>query len=228
MPIPDSPAPPVEAVIWDFGGVITSSPFEAFARFERERGLPAGFLRRVNATRPDDNAWAHLERAELDHKQFDEAFARESRALGAEVRGLDVLALVSGEVRPEMVEALRRISTRPKTGCITNNFVVPAQGKPGIPYREEIMTNFHHVIESAKAGLRKPDPRIYRMMADALEVDPRACVYLDDLGVNLKPARAMGMRTIKVGEAAPAIAQLEQWLGFALGAVDGKGPGEST
>ncbi|MGE0310130.1 MAG: HAD-IA family hydrolase [Lautropia sp.] len=206
----------VEAVIWDFGGVITSSPFDAFERFERERGLPPGFLRRVNATDPHENAWARLERAEIDHDAFDDAFARESRAQGAEVRGLDVLALIAGELRPAMVEALRRVSARLKTGCITNNFVVPAHADTGIPYRVEVMACFDHVIESAKTGLRKPDPRIYRMMADALGVDARACVYLDDLGVNLKPAREMGMRTIKVGDPDAAIDDLERLVGFTL------------
>ena len=113
----------VQAVIWDFGGVISSSPFESFARFEQERGLPKDFLRTVNATNPHDNAWAKLERSDFSLEAFDEAFAQESRALGHEVRGGDVLPLLSGQIRPEMVEALRRISARLKTGCITNNFI---------------------------------------------------------------------------------------------------------
>ena len=75
---------------------------------------------------------------------------------------------------------------------------------------------FDHVIESAKIGLRKPDPRIYRMMTDALGVDPARCVYLDDLGVNLKPAREMGMTTIKVLNAAQAIGELEAATGLSL------------
>lgn len=206
----------IQAVIWDFGGVISSSPFEAFARFERERGLPKDFLRTVNATNPHENAWARLERSEFDHAAFDEAFARESLALGHEVRGCDVLPLLSGQIRPEMVEALRRVSARLKTGCITNNFKAMAVSPMGGLYKGEIMGLFHHVIESAKAGLRKPDPRIYLMMTDALAVEPSACVYLDDLGINLKPARDLGMRTIKVGDARPAIDALQALVGFAL------------
>jgi len=206
----------IQAVIWDFGGVISSSPFEAFARFEQARGLPKDFLRTVNATNPHENAWARLERSEFDHAAFDEAFARESLALGHEVRGKDVLPLLSGQIRPEMVEALRRVSARLKTGCITNNFKAMAVSPMGGLYKGEIMGLFHHVIESAKAGLRKPDPRIYLMMTDALQVDPSACVYLDDLGINLKPARDLGMRTIKVGDARPAIDALESLVGFAL------------
>lgn len=208
----------IDAVLWDFGGVISSSPFDAFARYEAQRGLPAGFLRSVNATNPHDNAWARLERSELDADAFDDAFARESLALGHEVPGRDVLPLLSGEIRPEMVEALRRIGARLKTGCITNNFTAMSAASPmGSLYKAEIMGLFHHVIESAKAGVRKPDPRIYRMMTDALDVDPARCVYLDDLGINLKPARDMGMRTIKVGAPGPALAELESWLGFPLG-----------
>jgi putative hydrolase of the HAD superfamily len=206
----------IEAVIWDFGGVISSSPFEAFARFERERGLPRDFLRTVNATRPHDNAWAQLERSELDVDGFDAAFARESLALGHEVRGADVLPLLAGEIRPQMVEALTRIGARLRTGCITNNFTAMERSPMGSLYKAEIMKLFHHVIESAKAGVRKPDPRIYRMMTDALGVDPTRCVYLDDLGINLKPAREMGMRTIKVGEPGPALDELEAHVGFAL------------
>ncbi len=207
----------VEAVIWDFGGVFTSSPFEAFSRFEVERALPSGFLRRVNATNPSENAWARLERNELDLDAFDAAFARDSLALGHEVRGRDVLPLVTGTIRPAMVEALRRVAARLRTGCITNNFVALPRSEAAMPYRKDIMSLFDHVIESAKAGVRKPDPRIYRMMADALGVEPRACVYLDDLGVNLKPAREMGMRTIKVDAEAAAIAQLQAIVGFPLG-----------
>ena len=207
----------IQAVIWDFGGVISSSPFEAFARYEAARGLPANFLRTVNATNPHDNAWAKLERSEFGVEAFDEAFAVESRALGHEVRGADVLPLLAGEIRPEMVVALRRIGARMKTGCITNNFTAMGASPMGGLYKAEIMGLFHHVIESAKAGVRKPDPRIYTMMTDALGVEAARCVYLDDLGINLKPARELGMRTIKVGEAAPALAELERHVGFALG-----------
>ena len=163
----------VQAVIWDFGGVISSSPFEAFSRYEAERGLPRDFLRTVNATNPHDNAWARLERSEFDLAAFDEAFAVESRALGHEVRGRDVLPLLAGQIRPEMVEALRRIGRRMKTGCITNNFTAMGASPMGSLYKAEVMGLFHHVIESAKAGPRKPDPRIYRMMTEALGVDPR-------------------------------------------------------
>ena len=205
-----------EAVIWDFGGVLTSSPFEAFARFETERGLPADIIRRTNAANHLENAWAKFERAEVDIETFDQLFAAESLALGAEVRGRDVLPLLAGDLRPEMVEALRRIKSRFKTGCITNNLPANAIGSASgrTLYIAEVMALFDHIIESAKIGLRKPDPQIYHMMVDALAVDPKHCVYLDDLGVNLKPARAMGMTTIKVDDPALALDELEAAVGF--------------
>lgn len=209
----------IEAVIWDFGGVLTTSPFEAFARFEKEQGLPADIIRRTNAANHFENAWAKFERAEVDLAAFDELFAAESLALGAEVRGRDVVPLLSGDPRPEMVEALRRVKQRFKTGCITNNLPANAIGSTGgrALYVAETMALFDHVIESAKIGLRKPDPRIYRMMTDTLGVDPKNCVYLDDLGVNLKPAREMGMTTIKVIDAPQAIRDLEAATGLPLG-----------
>ena len=197
--------------------MFTTSPFEAFARFETERGLPADIIRRTNASNHLENAWAKFERAEVDIETFDQ-FAVESLALGAEVRGRDILPLLAGDLRPEMVEAFRRIAAKLKTGCITNNLPANAIGSLGgrSIYVAEVMALFDHVIESAKTGLRKPDPRIYQMMVEALHVDPKCCVYLDDLGVNLKPAREMGMTTIKVANAPQAIAELEEATGLTL------------
>ncbi|WFU72402.1 HAD-IA family hydrolase [Bradyrhizobium sp. CB2312] len=208
----------IEAVIFDFGGVLTSSPFEAFTRFETERGLPADIIRRTNAANHLENAWARFERAEVDIDTFDALFAEESRALGAEVRGRDVLPLLQGDLRPEMVEALKRIKAQFKTGCITNNLPANAIGSMTgrSLYIAEVMVLFDHVIESAKIGLRKPDPRIYQLMVETLKVDPKTCVYLDDLGVNLKPAREMGMTTIKVANGAQAIRELEAATGLKL------------
>ena len=207
-----------QAVIFDFGGVITESPFEAFNKLESARGLPKDFIRRINATNPHDNAWAKFERAEITPDAFDVAFAEEARAQGFNLGGRDVISCLAGAVRPTMLEALRRIAASFKTGCITNN--VKSDNKPGGMWNnrnvDEAMALFHHVIESSKVGIRKPDPRIYRMMTDALAVEPAHCIYLDDLGINLKPARDMGMTTIKVEAAAPTIAALEGHLGLTL------------
>lgn len=208
----------IEAVIWDFGGVFTTSPFEAFARYEREKGLPENLIRKINSDNHLENAWARFERAELDLDGFDAAFAAEAKALGHAVPGRDIIALLTGDFRPEVIEALRRIKTKFKTGCITNNVPSNRAGSDGgrALYAREVMELFDHVIESAKTGVRKPDPRIYQMMCDALDVKPDACVFLDDLGVNLKPARAMGMVTIKVETGPQAIAELEAATGMTL------------
>lgn len=208
----------IEAVIFDFGGVLTSSPFEAFSRFETERSLPVDIIRRTNAANHLENAWAKFERAEVDIETFDHLFAAESLALGAAVRGRDVLPLLQGDLRSEMVEALKRIKAQFKTACITNNLPANAIGSMTgrSLYVAEVMVLFDHVIESAKIGLRKPDPRIYQLMVETLKVDPKNCVYLDDLGVNLKPAREMGMTTIKVTSGAQAIAELEAATGVKL------------
>ena len=207
-----------EAVIWDFGGVFTTSPFEAFARYERANGLPPDLIRKINSQNHLTNAWARFERAELDLAGFDAAFADEALALGHYVPGKDLIGLLSGDFRPEMIEALRHIKTKYKTGCITNN--VPANQMGSTEgrtlYAKEVMALFDHVIESAKTGIRKPDPRIYEMMCEALNVKPAACIFLDDLGVNLKPARAMGMETIKVESAHQAIAALEHLTSMSL------------
>jgi putative hydrolase of the HAD superfamily len=209
----------IEAVIWDFGGVFTTSPFDAFTRYERERGLPENLIRKINSTNHLENAWAKFERSEVDLDGFDVLFAAEAKALGHDVPGRDIIPLLAGDFRPEMIEALKRIKTKFKTGCITNNVPSMKQDSEGgrTFYAREIMALFDHVIESSKVGIRKPDPRIYEMMCETLGVSPGACVYLDDLGGNLKPARAMGMTTIRVESGPQAIAELEQAVGMKLG-----------
>ena len=214
-----------QAAIFDFGGVITASPFEAFNRLEAEHGLPHDLVRRINATAPDDNAWALLERAEITRATFDTRFAAEAAALGHVLRGADVLAVIAGAIRPGMVAALDTIRAAGlKLGCITNN--VPGGSGPAMAPDAQaesryaaIFARFDHVIESAKAGVRKPDPRIYAMMCDALDVTPTACVYLDDLGINCKPAAAMGMAAIKVTNEAEALRDLSGLLAIDLTAL---------
>jgi putative hydrolase of the HAD superfamily len=193
----------IEAVIWDFGGVFTSSPFEAFNRLEAALGAPKDHIRRVNATNHHDNAWALFERNEVDAARFDELFLEESTALGFPIRGADVLPKLSGELRPRMVAALKACKAHYKVGCITNNVVsMHSPGQNEIQQAAgamgQVMPLFDAIIESSKAGVRKPDPRIYQMMCDLLDVRPDACIYLDDLGINCKPAAQLGMQAIKV------------------------------
>lgn len=209
----------IDAVLFDFGGVITTSPFDAFARYEREAGLPHGLIRRINATNAQDNAWAKLERSQVDVATFCRLFEAEAAALGHQVSGEAVMACLSGDVRPEMVEAVRRCRAHLKVGCITNNLRrndSAEEAEVAAAWYVETIALFDVVVESSKEGIRKPEPRIYEMACERLGVDPSGCVFLDDLGVNLKPARAMGMTTIKVESAEQAIAELEAVLGLAL------------
>ena len=209
----------IEAVIWDFGGVITTSPFEAFNRYEAERALPRDFIRSVNATNPHDNAWARFERAEIDAVAFDAMFLAESTALGHPVRGSEILPRLSGDVRPRVVAALKACKARFKVGCITNNVQTGhGAGMAGTSERaaqvEAIMELFDGIIESSKAGLRKPDPRIYEMMCELLQVAPERCIYLDDLGINCKPASQLGMHAIKVTGEEQLLADLSKATGL--------------
>ena len=211
----------ITTVIFDFGGVVTSSPFEAFNRMEAARGLPHNLVRTINATNPDDNAWARFERAEITAAQFDSAFAAEALAAGAQLDGRDVIACLSGDVRMRVIAAMDELLDRSfRLGCITNN--VPAGKGAGMAFNEakaaqvaDAMTRFEHIIESSKAGVRKPDPRIYQMMCDALGVAPDQCVYLDDLGINCKPAALLGMHAIKVVGEDQLLAYLATAVGLA-------------
>ena len=209
------------AVLWDFGGVILSSPFEAFNRYELETGLPKDFIRGLNARNPDTNAWAKMERSEVSLDGFVALFEEEARQQGHTVEVWKILQALSGDIRPQMVEALRRCKAAFRVACITNN-MKSGEG-PGMARSPEkakavaeIMTLFEHVVESSKLGLRKPDPQIYRHACDLLDVPPERCVYLDDLGINLKPAREMGMRTIKVVNPDVAIDELQAMVGVPL------------
>ncbi len=214
----------IRAVLWDFGGVITTSPFEAFNRYERERGLPLDFIRTLNATNHHDNAWAKLERSEVSFDEFCELYGAEARAAGHEIDAREVIGCLSGDVRPEMIAALRAIKAKGlKQGCLTNNFTpmgwsgaTPVMGRPAESPRSAILDLFDVIVESSKVGVRKPEPAFYRIALDELRVEPAQAVMLDDIGTNLKPAREMGMATIKVTDPASALDELEAILGFAV------------
>jgi putative hydrolase of the HAD superfamily len=218
---PEPEARDIRAVLFDFGGVILSSPIDAFRVYEREAGLPAGFLQRINMIDPDRNAWACMERGEIDEKTFHARFEAEGRALGYAFDSRKVLATISGQLRPEMVAALRNLRARYRVACLTNNMPLrfgPAMSNTTQAAAQvaEVMALFHHVVESCKIGARKPEARFYARACEVVGVAPEHCVFLDDLGINLKPARALGMATIKVGDPAQAIADLEAVLGHTV------------
>lgn len=208
------PDEPIEAVIFDLGGVVLSSPFEAFARYEAERGLPDGFIRRLNMDNHHENAWARLERGELNDEGFASVFEAEARAAGGELDGHAILSMLVGEVRPEMAAEVRRlIDAGYGTAFLTNNAVPFDELRDMLPDGlAELLGAVDAVVESAVLGMRKPEEAFYRVALNALGVRPTQAVFLDDLGVNLKPARAMGMATIKVDEPGDALAALRSVL----------------
>ncbi|MEX0767389.1 MAG: HAD-IA family hydrolase [Microthrixaceae bacterium] len=205
-----------EAVFFDFGGVITSSPFEAFAAYEMRNDLPLGTLRRINSHHPDSNAWAQLERGHSSIEQFQNRFEAEAADLGFQVDGLQVLGCLSGEIRPAMVEAVRRCKTHVGTALLTNNFVSASPHWSSGGSFEPLLPLFDLVLESSVAGCRKPEMRFYEIALLQMKVAPEKVIFLDDLGINLKPARQLGMTTIKVIDPMEAVQELEALLGFSL------------
>ncbi len=212
----------IKAVLWDFGGVLTTSPFEAFNRFEAEHGIPIDFIRGINATNPTTNAWAQFESSRISAEAFDTAFRDESSAAGHSIGGRQVIELLSGELRPRMVDALHACKARFKVACLTNN-VKSGEG-PGMARSSEravqieaVMEIFDVVIESSKEGIRKPNPQFYLLACEKLAIEPDEAVFLDDLGINLKPARALGMTTIKVETEEQTLRELHEAVGIPLG-----------
>lgn len=211
---------PLAAILWDFGGVLTTSPFEAFKRFEAAQGLPENFIRTINATNPEDNAWAQFESSQVSIDEFDELFAAESEAAGHRIAGKQVIELLSGDIRPRMVEVLKACKTAGfRVACLTNN--VRSGAGPGMARSEkkasqvsEVMSLFDEVVESSKEGMRKPNPEFYKLACKRIDVSPQESLFLDDLGINLKPARAMGMQTIKVVSEDQAITDLAAATGL--------------
>ena len=212
----------IRAVFWDFGGVITTSPFDSFNIYEESKNLPKDLIRTINSTNPDNNAWAKLERSEIDQEEFDSLFEVESQQFGHSVPGKQVLALLKGQIRPEMVKALREIKDKLIQGCLTNN-IQSTEGQESETdnaaisgTHQEIMGLFDFVFESSKENVRKPDPKFYQLACKRGKVNPNEVIFLDDLGINLKPAKALGMKTIKVVRAEDALQDLQDLLDFPI------------
>ena len=212
----------IRAVFWDFGGVITTSPFDSFNIYEESQNLPKDLIRTINSTNPDNNAWAKLERSEIDQEEFDSLFEVESKQFGHSVPGKEVLALLKGQIRPEMVKALREIKDKLIQGCLTNNIQstegqeLETDNAAISGTHQEIMGLFDFVFESSKENVRKPDPKFYQLACERGKVNPNEVIFLDDLGINLKPAKALGMKTIKVVRAEDALQDLQDLLDFPI------------
>jgi putative hydrolase of the HAD superfamily len=209
----------VSAVVFDLGGVLTESPLTAFTAYEEEVGLPPGLIVRLNSTDPDTNAWARFERNELDVAGFSAAFEAEALAVGHRVEAARVLEALRGELRPAMVAAVRRLREAGLPLALLSNNVAPMD-RTG-PFGD-LLGLFDAIVESSVEGVRKPEPEIYRRALTRLSeavgrpIEATDCAYLDDLGINLKPARALGFSTVKVVDPAVALAELSQLVGFPL------------
>lgn len=209
----------IKAVLLDFGGVLTTSPFEAFNRYEYENNIPKDFIRKINSNNHESNAWALFESSRISLEEFNDLFEQETKKAGYPIPGFKVLELLGGDLRPRMVNALKRCKERFKTACITNNMKsgmgpVMVKTEKKASEMEKVMHLFDVVVESSVEGIRKPDPRIYKIAVSLLDVNPDQIVFLDDLGINLKPARAMGMKTIKVINEDQALKELEEITGL--------------
>ncbi|MDB9997114.1 HAD-IA family hydrolase [Gammaproteobacteria bacterium] len=207
----------IKAVFWDFGGVITTSPFDSFNTYEATNNLDKDFIRKVNSTNPDINAWAKLERNEIDIVEFNDLFFSESSSLGHGIYGIEVIKLLQGQLRPEMIKALKAIQGNLVQACLTNNIVSPEttlsdENVSIAGKNDEVMSLFDFVIASSEQNVRKPDPAFYHLALKEAKVDPEEAVFLDDLGINLKPAKALGMHTIKVVNSQDALKELNSLL----------------
>ena len=207
------------SVFWDFGGVVTSSPFEAFSNFELNNNLPKDFIRKVNSTNHKSNAWAQLEQSKINLEEFDVLFKKESKSLGYEVSGGQILNLLQGEIRPKMVNALEKLKKENFTlACLTNNFNSGDKNQSALDdineERTKIMNNFDYIIESKELGIRKPDVEFYLKALEISGADPKKTIFLDDLGINLKPAKELGMTTIKVLDSDQALKELSNLVGI--------------
>ena len=207
------------SIFWDFGGVITSSPFEAFNSFEEDNNIPKDFIRKVNSINPDANAWAQLEQSKISLEEFDSLFAMESKKLGKEIKGSEVLSLLQGEIRPKIVNAIKKFKSLGfLQACLTNNFDSGDRDVSALDdkneERIEIMKLFDFIIESKKVGVRKPNNKFYELALSETKVAPEKTIFLDDLGINLKPARKLNISTIKVFSEQQAINELTNLTGI--------------
>ena len=199
----------IRAIFFDFGGVITDSPFEAFRRFENKNGLPINFVRTINSKNPNTNAWAQYERGEIDSEEFDRLFLVESKNCGYAIEGKKIIELLHGDIRNVMLDVVEKCKKKFITACLTNNIKETNRKNQSLLTNFEIAKDkFDFVVESSQIGIRKPEREFYDYACRLVGVKPSEVVFLDDLGINLKPARQMGMSTIKVTDPSQAIAEL--------------------
>jgi putative hydrolase of the HAD superfamily len=205
----------IAAVVFDIGGVVQDSPLHAIARYERDHGLPANAINRAVSAAGDHGAWSRLERGELTVERFCAPFEVDCRAHGVPVSATRLMEYIAeaGRPRPRMLRAIGHLRARGlRVGALTNNWA--RDDEPPGPH--PLHVHFDAWVESRAVGMRKPDPRIYELVCRRLAVDPAHTAFLDDIGANLKTARALGMRTIKVDDPDQALRELSAVVGFDL------------
>jgi len=212
----------IRAIIFDLGGVVLGSPLHAIAAYERELGIPKNFVNRVVVDTAPDGAWSRLERGEISMETFYTDFEADCQAAGQSIsaRAMFERMAQASLPRPIMLEAIRRIRAEGfLTAALTNNWAESeTDGEAGSSRdgTRALAEGFDVFVESSVEGLRKPDPRIYQLTCDRLGIAPSEAAFLDDIGGNLKAARALGMTTIKVDTPEQALGELGAVIGLAL------------
>jgi putative hydrolase of the HAD superfamily len=226
----------IRAIIFDLGGVVLGSPLHAIAAYERELGIPANFVNRVVADTSPDGAWSRLERGEISMETFYTDFEADCQAAGQTLSARTMFERMATAAlpRPSMLKAIGRIRAEGfQTAALTNNWADndknndknneknddqndDKKGNATNDGTRALSDRFDVFVESSVEGLRKPDPRIYILTCERLGVEPSEAVFLDDIGSNLKAARALGMTTIKVDGPEQALAELGGVIGLEL------------
>ena len=206
----------IKTIIFDFGGVITNSPIEGFKLLEEKHGYDKGIITNINMNNPDNNAWAKSERGEIDINTFLEEFEKEALSIGQKINAKEILQQLYGSLRKNMINKIKLLSTSKKYKLICLNNVLKGVDiftpKERVEAVKNVMSYFDIIYESYKLNMRKPEARIYQYILKELNIEPQETVFLDDLGMNLKSARQLGINTIKVIEPNDAIYELDQIL----------------
>lgn len=202
----------ITGVLFDVGGVVVDSPLHAIARFERAHGIPANAINQAVVGSGDAGAWSRLERGELTLEAFCPAFEADCRVAGVTIDATALMTTIARAAapRPRMLAAIERLRGAGfRVGALTNNWKRDGATSP-------VRDHFEVFVESCVVGMRKPDPRLYEHACRVLGVAPAETAFLDDIGRNLKAARALGMTTIKVDDPEQALRDLSAVVGIDL------------
>ena len=202
----------IKALIFDLGGVVLESPFHVMKLFARESQIDPHDLVRILNYSSAKSPWAKLERGEITREAFGKAIEAEAKSEGLSFSGIGILEAFDKHitVRNQALEAIRDYRAQGfKVAALTN--IWPTNDTLHVAF-DMLVNEFDVFVESWRVGARKPEPLIYERVLAELQVEPTACVFLDDLGENLKPARAMGMKTIKVSDIDVALTELRNLI----------------